>query len=185
MNSEQNTWLRRVAKKILVAIRARWRFKPQFTIFEIAHRTGLPIEYLDNMPVKFDAWLDPHETPRFISVNRNLSQDEKVFAVTRELGFYAQQQRRDSLILNRPWKWAMLDAAPEPLKHKISTLDAEFRGHWLMFYFATGDEFRAYVKRHPKKVLAIGFAGHVAGFHLYVLRIKMWVRNFVPAFVIS
>jgi hypothetical protein len=154
-------------------------------MFEVAQKADLPIEYLDGMPAQIDGWLDSHTTPRFISVNRNLPQHEQVFAIARELGFYAQQRLCNSLILDRPWKWEVLARAPEELRQKIRLLDAGHRAHWLMLFFATGDEFRAFVKKHPKKVLAIIFTDNIVGFHLYALRIKTWYRNVLRAFAIS
>lgn len=172
------------AKRTLLDLRAKLKYRPPFTMFELSQREGLEVESLANMPARFDAWLDPHECPRFIAVNPNRPRHDQLFAIAREIGFCAQQRGFNSFILNRPWKWDVFAAAPDKLKQKISLIDAEHRAHWLMAWYATGDEFRAYVKAHPKKVVAMLYTDVVAGFYLHTLRVLTLWRTLFCALAI-
>jgi hypothetical protein len=166
------------AKEIFVALRKKYGIKNRYSMTEIAQKSGLPVEYLENMPANFAGYLDWHPDPRFIAVNRDLPAHEQAWFIARQIAARAQDQRYNSLVLNRPWKWEMLDAAPENLKQKISQLDIEYRAHWLMLFFTTGDEFRAFIKADPKRFWAHTFTDNIVGYHLSMLRAKLWFSKF-------
>ena len=68
----------------------------------------------------------------------------------------------------------MLDAAPAKLKQKISQMDIEYRAQWLMLFFATGDEFRAFIRADRKRFWSPGFTDNIVWYHLSILRVKLW-----------
>jgi hypothetical protein len=166
--------IREIAHKALVSVRRKFNVKPKYTLPEIAQKAGMPVEYLENVPATYEGFLDWHAEPRFIAVNRDLPAHDQAFFVARQLALRAQQQRFDSMVLNRAWKWKIFDAAPAKLKTKISQLDIEFRAHWLMLFWSTGDEFRAFIRADPKRFLGGSFNINVVAYHLSVLRIKLW-----------
>ena len=163
-----------VSKEILVALRKKWGIKNKHSISDIAQRAGLPVEYLENSPANFAGFLDWHNDPRFIAVNRELPAHEQAWFIAQQIAVCAQQRRSNSLALDRPWKWEMLDAAPAKLKQKISQMDIEYRAQWLMLFFATGDEFRAFIRADRKRFWSPGFTDNIVWYHLSILRVKLW-----------
>jgi hypothetical protein len=178
MNNKTKFSVLAVAKEKFVALRKKYGIKNRYSMTEIAQKAGLPVEYLKNMPTTFEGFLDWHPDPRFIAVNHDLPAHEQAWFIARQIAVWAQQQRYNSLVLNRPWKWEMLDAAPEKLKQKISQLDIEYRAHWLMLFFATGDEFRAFIRANPKRFWSDAFTDNIVGYHLSMLRAKLWFSKF-------
>jgi hypothetical protein len=174
MNNKTKFSVLAVAKEKFVALRKKWGIKNKYTITDIAQKSGLPVEYLKNMPANFAGFMDWHPDPRFIAVNRELPAHEQAWFIARQLAWRAHQQRYNSLALDRPWKWEMLDAAPEKLKQKISHMDIEDRAHWLMLFFATGDEFRAFIRADPKRFWSHTFTDNIVRYHLSKLRVKLW-----------
>lgn len=72
----------------------------------------------------------------------------------------------------------MLDAAPSGLKEKISQMDIKDRAHCFMLFFATGNEFRAFIKADPKRIWSHAFTDNIVRYHLSMLRIKLWFGKF-------
>jgi hypothetical protein len=177
MNNKTKFSILAVAKEKFVALRKKWGIKNKYTITDIAQKAGLPIEYLENIPANFEGFLDLHNEPRFIAVNQDLPADEQALFIARQIAFCAQQRRYNSLVLNRPWKWQALDAAPEELKNKIFLMDAEYRTHWLMLFCSTGDEFRAYIRKSPERFLAHTFTDNIVSYHLSMLKAKLWISK--------
>lgn len=175
MSSNQKITIRSFGHKALVALRKKLNIRPKFTMPEVVHKSGLQVVYFDGVSPAFAGFLDPHDYPRYIAVNRNVPPEDQVFAVARELGYCAQDRRQNSLALDRPWKWRLFDDAPEEIQQKISELDAECRAQLFMMAFATGDQFRAFVKKYPKKYFWMSFHPNIVGFHLFVLRIRTWI----------
>jgi hypothetical protein len=141
----------------------------------------LAIELSDDLPAKCDARLDPDDNPRYIKVNRNLPQYMQVFGIGRECGFLLQQRGYNSLVLNRPWKWKLLAAAPDEIRQKLFHLDAEGRASWFMIFNAKRDHFRAFRKNQPKKFFRMMFAEMIFTFHLSKLRLQTWIFKFFYA----
>lgn len=190
MNNQSKFSIRAAAHQVLVALRVKLNLKPGYTMAEIAQAAGLPVVNLENRPANFEGYLDRHDAPRFIAVNPDLPAHQLAWFTARQIAYCAQKQRCNSLALNQPWKWEMLDAAPDDLKNKILALDAEYRAHWLMMAFSTGDEFRAFVRENPKRYWSHAFTPNVVAYHLSKLRIKAWLDSFfrkiaVVAFPIS
>ena len=174
MNNTTKFSVLAAAKEKFVALRKKWGIKNKYTIHDIAQGAGLPVEYLKGRPANFAGYLDRNPSPRFITVNGDLPAHEQAWVIAQQIAVWAQQQDFNSLALNRPWKWEMLDAAPEKLKQKISQLDMEYRAHWLMVFFATGDELRAFIKADKKRFWSHLFTDYLIGYHLSMLRVKMW-----------
>ena len=162
------------AKAKFVSLRKKWGIKNPRSIAEVAQKSGLPVEYLKNIPTSFEGFLDWHPEPRFIAVNPDLPAHDQAWFIARQIATWAQQQRFNSLALDRPWKWEMFDAAPAALKEKISKLDVEYRAHWLMLFWASGEEFRAFVKTNPKRFWSHTFTSNIVWYHLAKLRVKLW-----------
>jgi hypothetical protein len=64
---------------------------------------------------------------------------------------------RLTFCLDRPWKRSTLDAVPADLKKEVIELDIDCRAHMLMLFFASGDEFRAFIRSNPKRLSSAGF----------------------------
>ena len=173
------------AKEKFVALRKKWGIENRYSMAEIAQKSGLLVEYLKNAPRNFTGFLDWHDEPRFIAVNPELPPHEQVLFIARQLALRAHQRRYNSMVLDRPWKWKMLDAAPEPLRNKICQLDVEYRAHWLMLFFASGDEFRAFTRANPKRFWAQLFTSDIVGWHLGLLRVKICFGNVLRALAIA
>ena len=169
--------IRETTRSLLTALRTALNLKPCFTLPEMAQRSGLAVEHLD-LPPGLDGWLDPGDTPRFISINRNLAPDAQVYVIARSLAFRAQQQGYNSLVLNRPWKWQTLAEANEEIRDIVCQLDLESRAELFMLHFATGDEFRAYVKRRRAKLLRVIFADNIVLFYLVKSRVQNMIFKF-------
>ena len=86
------------------------------------------------------------------------------------------------MVLNSPWKWEMLSIAPDEISQKVRQLDLEHRAFWLLMFYTTRDEFRAFIKRHPKTVLVSIFSGNIIDFLLLKVRIKNWFFKFCTTF---
>ena len=65
------------AREKFVALRTKWGIKNRHSIAEIAHKSGLPVEYLETAPRNFAGFMDWHDDPRFIAVNRELPAHEQ------------------------------------------------------------------------------------------------------------
>ena len=129
---------------------------------EYARLNGLEIEELEGMPARFDGQLDlTNNKSCHIAVNRNLTSWSRALVIGREIGYFAQEQRWPSMILDRPWKWEALAAAPDNIKESILRYDAEFRAEILMLHFTTRAEFRDYFKKTILKSLTLGLWTHV------------------------
>jgi len=174
MNNKAKPSIFAVAKKNLVAMRKKWGIKNRYNMNDIAQRAGLPVEYLDSLPQSVAGFLDGHNEPRFIAVNRQLPPHDQAFFIARQIASIAHNQRLYSLVLDRPWKWATLDAAPDDLKEKVIQLDTESRAHWLMLGYATGDEFRAFVRASPKRIWSGGFNDNIVRYHLSKVWVRLW-----------
>jgi hypothetical protein len=161
-------------KEFLVSLRRKYGFKNRYSMCDLAQNAGLPVEYLENSPPTLEGFLDWNPDPRFIAVNRNLPLHDQAFFIARQIAACAQKRRCNSLVLNRPWKWETFDAAPAGLKEKVSQMDIEYRAHGFMLFFATGDEFRAFIKASPKRFWSHIFADNIVGYHLSILRAKLW-----------
>jgi hypothetical protein len=161
-------------KEFLVSLRRKYGFKNRYSMCDLAQNAGLPVEYPESLPTTFEGYLDWHPEPRFIVVNRNLPLHDQAFFIARQVATCAQKRRCNSLVLNRPWKWEMFDAAPADLKEKVSQLDIEHRAHWFMLFFATGDEFRAFIRADPKRFWSYPFNDNIVAYHLSLLRAKLW-----------
>ena len=166
------------AREILVSLRKKYGIKNRCSMCDCAQNANLPVEYLENMPAAFAGFLDWNPDPRFIVVNRDLPAHEQAFFIARQIAMCEQKRRCNSLAIDRPWKWEMFDAAPSGIKEKISQMDIEYRAHLLMLFFATGDEFRAFIKASPKRIWEHSFTSNIVGYRLSVLRVKLWVSKF-------
>jgi hypothetical protein len=175
MNNKTNLSSFARVKENLVSLRKKYGIMRQYSMDDIARNAGLPVEYLENIPTSFEGFLDMKLNPRFIVVNPNLPAHDQALSMARQLATCAHQRRCNSLALDRPWKWEMFDAAPAELKQKISELDIEHRAHWLMLFFTTGDEFRAFIKADPKRFWANSFTSNIVWYHLSKLRVKLWL----------
>jgi hypothetical protein len=162
------------AKEKFVVLRKKWGIKNQYTIQDIAQKSGLPVQFLKNRPANFEGYMDWNPTPRFIAVNGDLPAHQQAWFIARQLAVWAQEQRFDSLALNRPWKWQILDAAPEQLRSAICRMDVAYRAHWLMLFWAAGDDFRAFIKANPKRFWSHLFTDNIVRYHLSKLRVKLW-----------
>jgi len=167
-----------VVKDKFVALRKKWGFKNKYDMAELAQKAGLPVEYWESCPAKLAGFLDSHDDPRFITVNRDLPAHEQAWFIARQIAFCAQRRRCNSSALDRPWKWEMFNAAPERLQQKISAMDIEHRAHRLMLLFSTGDEYRAFISANPKRLWSHTLSDNVVLYHLSMLRVKLWFSKF-------
>ena len=161
--------------------------KNQLTMADFARLNGLEIEELNGMPARYDGHLDLSDTKScHIAINRNLTSWRRSQVIGREIGYFAQEQRWPSMILDRPWKWEALSAAPVNIKEFILRYDAEFRAEILMLHFTTRDEFRDYFKQTFLKSLTIHFWNHlVVQLRLIQFRVQTIVFKFFYVLALS
>lgn len=152
---------------------------PQPTV--VVNNVPLAIEFSGDLPAKCDARLDRNDNPRYIKVNRNLPKYMQIFGIGRECGFLLQQQRYNSMALNRPWKWQLLAAIPDGDRQKLCHLDAEARASWFMIFHAKRDDYRAFAKNQPRKFFRAMFADTIIDYHLYKLRLQTSIFKFFYA----
>ncbi len=177
MNNKSTFSIRGAAYKMLVAIRKKLNWKPKYSVADVAKLIGLPVVYPEHRPANFKGFLLLGEFPA-IAVNADLPAHEQAFTIAQHIAFYQQQTRCNSLALDQPWKWEMLDAAPPELHEKLSQLDEIFRAHLIMLNHASGDEFRAHLKADYKRLFGGSEAVNIVWFHLFKLRIKIGFIKF-------
>jgi hypothetical protein len=148
------------------------------SIYEAAAYNKLAIEYLEGMPAKYTGHLDTHEEPRFIAVNPDLSEQDQVYVIAREIGRYAQLRRIDSPLLYGPRKWDLLATAPNETRNLILELDLEVRAYWIMYWHAGKKNFFGFFKRHRKKYLAAMFSNAISDYIFWKLRIQTLIFKF-------
>ena len=159
----------------------------QLTMTEFARLNGLEIEELEGMPVRFDGQLDLTDNKScHIAINRDLTSWPRDLVIGREIGYYAHEQRWPSLILDRPWKWEALAAAPDNIRESILRYDAEFRAGILMVHFTSREEFRDYFKKKFLKSLIPGFWNHlIVQLRLAQFRVQTIVYKFFYILALS
>lgn len=185
MSTKPTISIRAIARNAFSTLREKLKLRPQFTMFQAAQNAGVPVEYLAKVSTTFEGYLDTYDEPRFIAVNPNLPPEDQVFTVARELGYCAQRRRCNSLVLDRPWKWRLFESAPEEIRERISMLDAHHRAHWFMLAFATGDQYRAYYRKHRGSVFAGIFADTIVHFQLWKLRVQTWIYKMFVVLALS
>ena len=94
MNNQTKISLLAAAKGKFVALRKKWGIKNPYTIADIAQKSGLPVEYLKNIPATYEGFLDWHPEPRFIAVNRDLPAQDQAWFIARQIATWAQQSKR-------------------------------------------------------------------------------------------
>ena len=156
----------------------------QLTMFDVARNAGLEVEHSAGLPAKCDAFLDPHDQPSFIAVNQDLPHSEKLYAIAREIGRCWHHQKAYSMVFDRPWKWHALAEAPDGIKEKICQLDSEARAQLLMLSCTTGDEFRAYIRRNPKRLIP-SFADNIVLIMLLKIRVNTLLGRIFRALAIA
>ncbi len=155
----------------LKTLRAELKALFAHSIYEAAEFNGLAIEYPEGMPPKYTGRLDTDEKPRFIAVNPDLSEDERVYIIAREIGRYAQLRGCNSLFIDRPWKWNLLATAPAQTRDYIYALDVEVRAYWIMLWHANRTTLSAFPKRHPKTYYLASYPLAVSDFVFWKLRV--------------
>jgi hypothetical protein len=174
MNNKTGISIFARAKESLVSLRRKYGIKNRCSMDDLARNAGLPVEYLENTPTRFEGFLDCKADTRYIAVNRDLPAYEQALSKARQIATCLQQRRCNSLALNQPWKWKMFDAATAALQQKISEMDIEYRAHCFMLFFSTGDEFRAFIKVNPRRFWSHLFTDNIIAYHLATLRVKLW-----------
>lgn len=156
----------------LKILRAELKALFAHSIYEAAEFNGLAIEYPEGMPLKYTGCLDTEDKPRFIAVNPNLPEDERVYIIAREIGRYAQLRGCNSLFIDRPWKWNLLAISPGQTRDFIYALDVEVRAYWIMFWHAKKNTLSAFPKRHPRTYYLASYPAAVSDFIFWKLRIR-------------
>jgi hypothetical protein len=150
----------------------------KYSLDDAANFNGLAIEPFEDMPPTYTGHLDTYDNPRFIGVNADLPEHERKYVKARELGRYFQRLRRDSIVINRPWKWNLLATAPTETRDFIMSLDIEWRAYWLMYWHAGKKDFFGFIKRYPKKYFAVLFADNISNFVFWKLRVQTLIFKF-------
>ena len=135
------------------------------TIHRLAASFGLTIEYLD-LPAKVCGYLDPHDEPRYIAVNRSLPRSEEVFTIAHEIAHH--EMRLISILRNKPVPKYSQPKTEQEMQFQLCHIFAdEYRRNnrklsmsesavdnwamvWLLIIGAT-DDLSAYLKSHPEK----------------------------------
>lgn len=147
------------------------------TLVEIANNHGLAVEYVPELPVRVDGFLDRHEMPRFIAVNSTLHPVDQSYAICREVSRWRQERRLDSMVLSSPKRWQLFDNAPEPVRNRIGELDLEQRAMMMLAFWGKGSEYFVYHKRKPSKIFRTGCITLVTDFLFLLLRIRKFCHQ--------
>jgi hypothetical protein len=142
------------------------------SLLDLPKQWNLTLEYLDGMPARLDGYLDHHQDPRFIAVNRALPAPELAYIVARELSRCGQSRRLNSFLLCSPKKWKLLEGAPSRTREQLCKLDLEGRTLMMMSLFAPSADNLGFIRLHPKKYLHMLFADNIADLLFLKLRIK-------------
>jgi hypothetical protein len=172
MINETRFSIRAYAHKKLVAIRKKLNLKPKYSVVEVANQLGFTIVYPEFKPAGFTAFPLWNDSPA-IAVNSDLAAHEQALAIAAQLAYITQRLQCNSMVLDQPWKWEMLDAAPNDLRERICELDEKSRAHLIMLNHASGDEFRAYIKDDYRRLYRGSFYSNRVAFQLKKLQIKI------------
>jgi hypothetical protein len=134
--------------------------QPIRTIFDLAKFYGLSIELLD-LPANNAGYLDPHDDPQYIAVNRNLPHCEQVFTIAHEICHYISDHKRPrrkypNRLLNQQYKSRLAQLFVRDLRYTLNKiLPAEreadmFAMSWLV-QFGGGKDLKEFIDRHPEK----------------------------------
>ncbi len=135
--------------------------QPIRTIFDLAKFYGLNVEFLD-LPASNAGYLDPHDDPRYIAVNRNLPHSEQVFTVAHELCHYISDHKRPrrkypNRLLNQQYQSRRAQLIVNFYRYILNKLlpperEADmFAMSWLVQY-GGGNNLREFIDRHPEKL---------------------------------
>lgn len=142
------------------------------TLVDIAKNHGLAVEYEPALPASLDAFLDRHETPRFIAINSGLHPVEQSYAICREVSRLRQERRLNSMVLNSAKRWKLLDEAPEAMQKQIRELDLEDRALLMLAFWGKGSEYFVYHKRRPSKLFRTGCVTLITDLLFLQLRLR-------------
>jgi hypothetical protein len=152
------------------------------SLHDAAKYNGLAIEQWEGMPAQYTAHLDTEhdnqEAPSFIAVNASLPSEEKAYQIALTLGGHLRIQRRDSLVIDRPWKQRLFDQAPVEFRDKVLHLDNEVRAFWLMYWHAGKKDFFGFYRSHPEKKRIAYYHTAISDYIFWRLRIQTWVFKF-------
>ena len=134
---------------------------PIRTIYYLAEFYGLSIELLD-LPANNAGYLDPHDDPQYIAVNRNLPHCEQVFTIAHELCLYisdhkSPRRRFPGRLLNGQHQSRLAKKSVRYLRfivNKILTREREadmFAMSWLVQYGGV-KYLKEFNDRHPEKI---------------------------------
>jgi IrrE N-terminal-like domain len=136
--------------------------RPIRTVEDMPGYFGLQIEYRDDLPANNAGYLDPHDEPQYIALNRNLPHCEQAFTIAHELGHYLRhhnQPRRRFFpgVLDREYqseRIADLACRTRRTLYLIFTKEweADLYAFCLLFNIGAGDDLKAYLERHPEKM---------------------------------
>jgi hypothetical protein len=158
-------------------IRVEMRKFFSVTLNDIASNHDLAVEYIQDLPVCVDGFLDRHDTPRFIAVNSRLDQVEQSYAVGREISRLRQELRLNSMVLSSAKRWKLFDGAPEHIKKQILQLDLEHRALMMLGFWGKGGEYFTYLKRNPSKVFKDGWIIITTDYLFLRLRLREFVNH--------
>jgi len=138
--------------------------RPKRTIFDLTEYFDLRVELRYDLPANNGGYLDPHDDPKYIAVNRNLPPCEQTFTIAHELAHYLlhhNRQRPRHLV----WVPDLVDRhCQSPRVSRITGLlrrctfklftiewEADLYTLFLLFEIGAVDDLQAYVKRHPER----------------------------------
>jgi hypothetical protein len=134
--------------------------QPIRTIFDLAKYYGLSIELLD-LSASNAGYLDPHDDPQYIAVNRNLPHCEQVFTVAHELCHYISDHKRPrrkypKRFLNRQYKSRFAQLCIRDLRYFLNKilppeLEADMFAMSCLVQFGGGTDLKEFIDRHPEK----------------------------------
>lgn len=179
MNNQNKFSIRAAYRKAVTALRVKLNIRPRFTMVQFAQNAGLAVVELKNKPTNFAGYLDWHNDPCFIAINRDLQAYQQTWFIALQIAVCAHQRRCNSIVMNKPWKWNALDAAPQWIQDKIRAMDIEYRAYCFMLLFSNGDDYRAFVRHNSWMVFKLTFMDNVIAYELTKLRVKLWLDRVV------
>jgi len=134
---------------------------PIRTVFAFVEYFGLRIEFRDDLPAHNAGYLDPHEEPQYIAINRNLPICEQEFTAAHELCHCISQHNRPRRkyrhrLLDRQYKSKAAQTMLSYQRHIVNRMipmetEADMVAMSAMLQYAPPSHLLEFLRRHPEK----------------------------------
>jgi hypothetical protein len=163
---------------------------PIRNIFDLTRFYGLSVEFLE-LPASNAGYLDPHDDPQYIAVNRNLPPCEQDFTIAHELCHYISDHKRPrrryrNRLLNQRFKSRRLRSYVRYVRYIVykflpPEIEADMFAMSWMIQYGGRIKLGEFMERHPEKTWLCAFATMNALVRLPFRLIKLFSTKLLPA----